>query len=305
MLQEPGDGFDVKKYVSKLTSLEEDARRLSRSLVGFLSSSQSTRLIVAYSGHGYLPASCMFWHTVTMDEEKSILLLDASSTALYILAYRDPTPIVAYAPAPSASFLNMLQVARVMGHPYAAFTGKPSGGREAEVLEGYGLLYTASQGELDSSLAMSIAVYHALAELYGGRLAKRGARILGHSREGFTPVVEGLIEAYGDAVSWMLSHRSLTVTSGRLLESSSLYLVEALRRRGVDARYEHPEMLRGPGDALVAGTGVEEYYLRELKHRFSSTGIVVRELVVNTDPVEANIYLAILANYIASTHLDH
>ncbi|AFL67031.1 hypothetical protein [Desulfurococcus amylolyticus] len=304
-MQEPGDSFNVRAYLGKLGKLEEEARSLSNSIRNFLSEIGSNRLIISYNGHGYLPASCMFWHVVTMDEEKSILLLDIPSTSLYVLAYRDPTPLIIYT-SNHSGLLNILQIARIMNHPYMALVAKPVNEKIVEVLKSYNIIYTSIDDELDSTLVMAIAVFHALASIYKDRLSKRGVRVFEHSREGFTLIAGELIEVYKEVFSKVSLHRELVVSSSRLMESSARYLVDALKRRQVNARYEYPESIPNSADVLLIGTSVEEYYLRELKSRLAVGKTRVNELILNTDPIEANIYLAIIANYLAwSTRYKH
>jgi len=300
LLQEPGDSPNVGEYLGKLGRLESEARALAGKLMDFLADNTTTKLIIAYNRQGYLPAACMYWHTMTMDEDKAVILLDMPSASLYALAYREPTPLVIYASNPYTGLLNILQIARIMGHPYIAIAAKPGDERVQNILRNYGVVFTDSSDELDSSLTVAMATYHALAEVYKNKLAKRGDRILSHSREGFTPVSRELIEVYWDTVSKTLSLKDVTVTSGKLLEASAIYLVEALWRRGVRARFEQPELVKGPGELLLAGTSVEEHYLRELKYKFATMGLRINEIILNIDPLEANIYLAILAHYIAS-----
>ncbi|MCY0868911.1 MAG: hypothetical protein OWQ48_06800 [Desulfurococcus sp.] len=299
-MQEPGDSFNVKWYLEKLAGIEEEARRISGIIRNFLREEGSSRLIISYSGHGYLPASCMFWHMVTMNEESYPLIADAVSTSVLILAYRDPIPLVVFSPVFRPELFNLLQASRIMNHPYIALIGEPVDERILRLLRDYRVVFASARDELDSSLVMAMASYHALAEAYSGRLARRGERILAHSREGFTPVFEEMIGAYREVFSGILGSRELTVSSSRLLESSSIYLVEALRRRGVRAAYEHPELVSGHGSVLLLGTSVEEHYLKEVKFKLTARGLRVVDLVFNTDPIEANIYLAMIADYIAS-----
>lgn len=298
MLQKPRDSSNIGEYRRVIGRLEEESRSIARDLSEVFSSLDY--VIIAYHRQGYLPGAVHYWMKAVLDGWSKTLLVEAGTLAYYLAVYSEPTNIVYYTTNPrSASTLHLLQSSSLSGHRIYVYTVKPGDERLLDLLDKYNPYYIDSRDELEASLIYSMAVYHALTREYREALGRRGRRLYQHSIEGFTAIIDELLMKYMDVLSRITSLRETRVTSSHMFEPVSLYYVEALRRRGLEAYYEPIEYITGPGNILLLSTSIEEYLLREKKFRLGMTGAHIYEIKMNTDPLEALIYFPLLGYYIS------
>ncbi|MEM2077849.1 MAG: hypothetical protein QXH45_01085 [Thermosphaera sp.] len=297
LLQKLRERAGLASFTRLVEDLEREASRVSETIEAFLTGSRKP-LIIAYNRQGYLPASTALWHVSTVDPELNVFISDVPAVSLYGLAYREGWRILVFASNPYAGLLNIMQVARLLNHEMLTVTVKPADERVKSILDRYNPVYIDRGDELEASLVMAFAVNHALSGLYKGKLEARGARLFQHSREGFVGLVDELVERYSDPLAKILSLEDAVITSSKLMEAPSLFLNEALRRVGLKTRYEYAESVTGPGNLVLVSTSVEEYYVRELKFKYARMGLKAFELMFNTDPLEAGLYLALLSLYV-------
>ncbi len=143
---------------------------------------------------------------------------------------------------------------------------------------------------------MSFSVFHALARKYRSSLQSRGLRLARHSEEGFAPVLSSLVENYRGVLEEMAeSAEPVTVLSSKFLEPATLTLVYALRKHNLPVYYTPLELSEKTGRTLLVLSSVEDRIRREYKSRSPH---ITLELVLNTDPLEAGIYIAMLSYYL-------
>lgn len=296
LLQMLRDSTSIERYAQHVSKLEERSRELASEIAGFLGGAPS--FIITYNRDGFLPASITFWHTIVMNPSSSPLLVDLPTLTYQVLAYRESSPVIGFATNPFSALAPALQVLRLLEYPYLIFTMRPGDQRLEELLRRYEVRMIPSRGEAELSLLLSLSSYHALSEVHRDKLERRGRRLYEHSREGFSGVVPSLIEGFLDALSEVVTEREVYVTSTQLMEGGSAYFAKCLAGHGIDAVYVHPELARGPGSIALISTSAEEPYRRELLSKYRLMNMKVRELYFNTDPLEANIYLSLLAFYL-------
>jgi len=299
LLQKLRDSANIASYVKYVSERDSLSRELSNTLYNFLTQHALNRIHIAYHRYGYLPASIMYWFILTMDPEKSVTLSDSTSSAYYILPYSEPALVVLFSSDPfSSSVLNLAQAARLLEHNLLIVTLKPHDKRVETLLSRYSVTYIETVDELEAMLTASIATYYAMSKLYSDRLGARGRRLYSHVEEGITPVVEELIERYLDRLEALAHGNKWIVTSSKMLEPAALYFTEALRRVNIESYYQVPDQVLGYENTLLLSTSVEEYTIRELRFRYNMMGVKLQDLVLNTDPLEAQIYIALLAYYL-------
>lgn len=292
------DSTNIIKYAKYINELESKSRILAEKIIDFLKLGKEY-VIVTYHRQGYLPASILYWFIATMEPDNRTVFSDANTVSYYIVAYREPGKILFLTTNPlSGTTINLLQSSSLTGNKVFFVTPKPRDPRLLDALSQYNPIYIEYNDELEASLLMSIAAYHAASRYYRDRLGKRGGRLYQHSLEGFAVVVNELLEKYMEELEKISSHKEVIVSSSKMLEPSSLFFVEALRRIGVKTHYEAPEQLIGPANVLLLTTSVEEYYARELLFKMNMMNIRIVHLPINTDPLEAQIYYAVLAYYL-------
>ncbi len=298
MLQKPGDRIDISGFREEIRRLEERARRVAERIGEVLAGSRD--LIVAYYRQGYLPASILYWMTSTLDDWRKVLLGEAGTLAYYALVYGEPATTVFYTTMPrSSATIQFLQAASLTGYKVNLFAVEPDNPVVRDTLQQYGPYYIHARNELEASLLYALATYIAASKHYRDKLGRRGKRLYQHSVEGFAVIVEELLEKYMDVLRSITRLGEARVSAPRMLEASALYMVEALRRRGIRAFYEPIEYLTGPGEIVLLSTSVDEYLVRERRFHLNMTGAHVHDIVVNTDPLEAQLYFALLAYFIA------
>lgn len=290
MLQSTGDSVDLKNLISRL---EKRAREIQPFIEGVLE--RARRLVVAYHRLGYLPAQVIYWMTSTLDDWSKVLIGDAGTLAYYTLVYNEPGETVFFTTNPaSVSTIQFLQAADLTGYKILVLSSEPGNDVVRDNLAKYNPVYIDASDELEASLIMGIAAYKATAKHYRDKMGRRGERLYLHAKEGFAVVVDELYAKYSGILNEIKDVGEIRVTAPRIIEASANYIVEALRGKGVNAWYEPIEYVTGPGHVLLLATGVDEYLLREKRFRLGMTGARLHVLEMNTDPLEAQIYLAIL-----------
>lgn len=286
------------RFANHIKELEKRSRELADKLYMFISEPKQT-LLITYHRQGYLPASIAYWFIATMEPTLYTILHESNTLAYYVVPYREGGKILFYSTNPySASTLNILQVANLTGKEILLFTMKPRDERIEAIYSRYRRLYVDIEDELKASLVMAIASYYAFAKYYRKELGRRGARLYKHSVEGLAPIIEELVNKYVEQLEKIVKNKEVIVTSSKLLEPVALYFAEALKRIGVDASYQHYEYLSKDIPVIFLTTSVEEYFTREILFKFNLMRIKSENIVLNTDPLEAQIYFALLAYYI-------
>ncbi|MEM1628729.1 MAG: hypothetical protein QXP02_02785 [Desulfurococcaceae archaeon] len=301
LLQKLRDSSIITVFTRSLEEIERIAREHYHFIRDFLKSSFGRPLLLVYTGLGNLPANVVYWYMLTMCEEQYVVISEAQTASLYILPYREKTSILAFGVGDHSLLIDTVRVVRLLGHDIWAIMSKLGDDRVETLSKGLGILIIPLKNELDASLAMAISSFMALTEVFRERFEARGRRLFEHSLEGFTAISESLIEKYMDVLENILSRKKIIVTSSKLMETSSVLLTYVLKRSGIDAYYIPFEILNTIdvwGDILVVATSVEEKMARNLKYKLSRSGSGIVDLVLNTDPLEANIYLSTLAYYI-------
>lgn len=297
-MQKPGDRVDISGFREEVKRLEDRARSIAEHIERVLASSRD--LVVAYYRQGYLPASILYWMASILDDWRKVLLGEAGTLAYYALVYGEPATTIFYTTMPrSSATIQFLQVASLTGYKINLFTVEPDNPVVRDALHRYEPYYIRARNELEASLVYALATYIAASRHYRDKLGRRGKRLYQHGAEGFAVVVEELLEKYMDVLRDIMRLGEARVSAPRMLEASALYMVEALRRRGIRAFYEPIEYLAGPGEIVLLSTSVDEYLVRERRFHLNMTGAHVHDIVVNTDPLEAQLYFALLAYFIA------
>ena len=107
-----------------------------------------------------------------------------------------------------------------------------------------------------------------------------------------------MINKYSGKLENIMRVEKWFITSTKLLEPVALYFSETLRRLKINSYYQVPEQVPGYENVLLLATSVEEYLTRELRFKYSLMGVKLEDIVLNTDPLEAQIYIALLAYYL-------
>jgi len=297
LLQKLRDSTSIASYAKYLSEKEAVFRELASRIRDFLATSPN-QMHIAYHRHGYLPASIIYWFTVTMDPGKTVTLHDSIALTHYILPYSEQSTIIFFTSNPySATLLSLAQTSALLGNNLLVVTQTPRDERVKNLLTRYQTIYVDAEDELEAMLIASIATYYAVSRLYSSKLGARGARLFKHAEEGLATVVGELVEKYLDNLDKILQSNKWFVTSTKMLEPVALFFTEVLRRLGIEAYYQTLDHIPGYSNTLLVSTSVEEYALREYRFKYSVMGVKLNEISLNTDPLEAQIYIAMLAYY--------
>jgi len=236
---------------------------------------------------------------VVMDQESRVIFNEANTISYYTVVYRNPGKLIFFTTNPvSSSTINLLQASQLTGNKILFISPKPTQPHLLDMLSKYDPVYISISDELEASLLMAMAAYHAASKHYRTRMGRRGERLYKHSEEGFTPIVNELIRIYLEKLEKIINENEVIVTSSKMLEPSATYFVETLRRLNIKSHYEKPEEVIGPCSLLLLGTTVEEYFIREILFKYRMMNIQLNDIVMNTDPLEAQLYIALLALYL-------
>ena len=295
LLQKLRDSTCLEQAERALLRVEEKAREYSELIEIFLNQ-VSGDLYATYTGLGYLPASVLYWYLNVMSSTLKCVIGEVEEIALHILPYREKGSLIIFSVEEYSKLISALQAIRLLDYNYLAFALTPLDERLRALLKHYNVSTYSASNLVEASLLMSLAVFHALAKRYKNRLQSRGLRLAKHSEEGFTPVLSSLVESYRGVLEEIAESRELiTVTSSKFLEPAALTLVHALRKHNLLVYYTPLEFAERAEKTLLVSSSVEERIRREFK---SKTTHPVLELVLNTDPLEAGIYIAMLSYYL-------
>ncbi len=298
MLQSSRKRGNIGSFKDRVKHIEEVSRNIEAEIRRYLESAKG-RLYITYSRLGILPANVLYWIISTISPSTDIRIMDAMSYSYFVAAYTEPSTILYFTTDPGSNItLSLLQAASLTGNNVLLVTIKPRNEILADLLSPYEKITVDLHDEIEASLSMSIASFIAGVKTYKG-LGRRHDRLEKHVDEGFSPIVEELLEKYSDLIKKVIETRKIIVTSSKILEPSALVISEALRRKGISSEYEPIEYVMGPGDVLVISSTVEEHYIREKIFRLRMTNAKIYQLVFNTDPLETNIYASIIGLYIA------
>lgn len=292
MLQKLRNSSDLEAVSSEVGIAEAEARRLSSRLMDFLNSNISRTLIYAYTGHGAIPAYISYWYSITMNTHP-VIVGDAEDIAIYVLPYRDDVSVVVYSTGEYSKLVNLAQVARVLGVDTLTLVPTPTDERLRNIAKYYMFNTFSARDLYEAALVLTLTSFFSHSKLYRNSLQYRGRRLFEHGEEGFAVVVQTLIQKYIPALEKILAYRDLYVSSSRLLKPSSQLLTRTLTDLGINAIYVPlEEVMVTKNPILLVYTSTEERSFRELK---VTRRIEPVELVFNTDPLEASVYLALMA----------
>jgi len=298
LLQKLRDSTSIASYARYLSEKEPVFRELASRIHDFLATSPN-HLHVAYHRYGYLPASIIYWFTVTMDPGRAVTLHDSIALTHYILPYSEQSTIMFFTSNPySVTLLSLAQTSTLLGNNLLVVTQTPRDERVKNLLSRYRAIYVDAEDELEAMLVASIAAYYAMSRFYSSKLGARGARLSKHAEEGLAAIVGELVEKYLDNLDKLLQSSKWFVTSTKMLEPVALFFTEVLRRLGVESYYQTLDHILGYSNTLLLSTSVEEFALREYRFKYSVMGVKLNEITLNTDPLEAQIYIALLAYYL-------
>ena len=297
-MQEPRNRTDLTVFKKNIGKLEKIASNIAEKIYSHLLGTEK-ETIIAYYRQGYLPASITYWVTATLNKEKNITMGEAGTLAYYLLVYREAGTSILYTTTPhSPSTIHFLQAAKLTGYKVLLVTIDPLDERIRDILAPYSPIYIKSSDELEAAIIMSFAAFSAATKLSKELLGRRGRRLYEHSKEGFTVILDELIHKYNSVLQQILRAEQIRVTSTKLLEPASLFFVETLRRLDKTAYYEPIDFITGPGVILLLSTSVEDYLIKERRFKLNLTGSKIIEISLNTDPLEAQIYISLLAYFL-------
>ncbi|MEM1700351.1 MAG: hypothetical protein QXI04_03055 [Desulfurococcaceae archaeon] len=293
LLQELRNSARLEQIFGEIERIEKKAREVAEDILDFLTSSSSETLIYAYTGYGLLPASISYWFSVTM-RSQSTLLLDVEDASLYVLPYREDVSMVVFSAEEYSKLFSSLQAARLLGVKYKAYAQDPVDERYKILAKHYSVNTVPGRNTYETSLLLSLSTFFAHSKYYMNSLQLRSRRLFTHGEEGFAVVAKSLIEKYTPILEKIFALNSLHVSSSRILEAPARLLTRVLSELGIEAVYTpHAEIASvGKKPLLVTYVSLEDRAFRELK-AFRREGLL--ELVLNTDPLEAGIYLSIIA----------
>lgn len=296
LLQKLRDSTALSKVLEDVVEAEGIARSLSTSIINFLSST-SPVIAYTYTGLGYVAASLSYWLTVAMSTQ-STLIADAEDLSIHVLPYRDDVSTIIFSTGEYSKLFAALQAMRVLNVNYKAYAPEPVDERTRLLAKHYQVEMFPSTDAFKASLVLALATFFAHTKVYRNRLESRGKRLSAHSEEGFACIALSLIEKYTSVLEKAVGANRLVVTSSRILEPSALLLTRALLEAGLDAAYTPlMEILQSSSTPiLIAYSSVEDRFVKEIRSRGAAN---IVELVFNTDPLEANLYLTLIAYFLA------
>jgi len=298
LLQKLRDSVNVARYHKYLEDIETYSRNIGDKLYN-LYSGFLNNVFITYHRHGYLPASIMYWIVMTLNPESNAYLLESNALTYHVLPYREGYRVVFYSSNPySSTTINLLQTASLTGNEPLLITPKPLDERITSMYSRYTTIYIDKTDELEAVLVMVLSTYYALSKIFRDKLGSRGRRLYDHVVEGVLPIVEDLIDRYVDTLINILNQKEFTITSSKVLEPISLYFVDVFRRLGYETYYQPIDQAVGGRNILLLSTSVDDYSLREYRFRFNMSSTNCIELSLNTDPLEAQVYLSLLGYYL-------
>ncbi|MCS7128448.1 MAG: hypothetical protein RMI83_04155 [Desulfurococcaceae archaeon] len=288
----------LTRLSAEVSKAEEWAKSASRELADYLKSS-SNELLLTYSYMGYPAASILYWLLFTLRPDLRTLLMDADTASYYVLAYRSDLTIVVFTTKPdSAATIRITDSSRLTGARVMMVSPQP--GERTRLYMRDALLKTVptTGSEITTSLWEALLAYYTGLNI--AQEGRREERLRTIANQGFSVIVEELVEKYLDSVIKALELQEIVITSGKLLEPASTALAKALKSRGVDASYTPISLLEPAGNkcVLIVSCSVEDHLVNEKKLSVAMSGGKILELRLNLDPLEAPIYVLILALYL-------
>ncbi|MCX8199406.1 MAG: hypothetical protein N3E36_05195 [Sulfolobales archaeon] len=288
----------LTRLSAEVSKAEEWAKSASRELADYLKSS-SNELLLTYSYMGYPAASILYWLLFTLRPDLRTLLMDADTASYYVLAYRSDLTIVVFTTKPdSAATIRITDSSRLTGARVMVVSPQP--GERTRLYMRDALLKTVptTGSEITTSLWEALLAYYTGLNI--AQEGRREERLRTIANQGFSVIVEELVEKYLDSVIKALELQEIVITSGKLLEPASTALAKALKSRGVDASYTPISLLEPAGNkcVLIVSCSVEDHLVNEKKLSVAMSGGKILELRLNLDPLEAPIYVLILALYL-------
>lgn len=293
LLQELRNSTNLERIYAEIENIESKAREISKNILNFLTKHPSETLIYAYTGFGVVPASISYWFSLTMSSQ-STLMLDIEDASLYVLPYREHVSMIVFSTGEYSKLFSGIQAARLLGVEYKALMPEPVDERLKFLAKHYSVDIIPRGSIYETSLLLSLSSFFAHSKLYMGSFQLRGKRLFYHGEEGFAKIAKSLLERYTDVLERVVTLNSLYISSSKILEAPTMLLTRALSELNIDTTYIPLIDLATTGKkpALVAYVSAEERAFRELKASRREDFI---ELVFNTDPLEAGVYLAMIA----------
>jgi hypothetical protein len=295
LLQKLRNSSCLSRAEDSLKLVEEKAREYSILIEDFLSKAPGD-LYASYTGLGYLPASILYWYLHTVSSNSKCIIGEVEETSLHLLPYRERGSIIIFSTEEYSKLISALQAIRVLNYDYLAFSLTPLDDRLRALLKHYGVNTYSASNPVEASLLLGLSVFHALARKYRSSLQSRGLRLAKHSEEGFALVLSSLVEKYRGLLEELAdSKEPVFITSTRILEPSAYTLTYSLRKNNILAYYTPLELLDTTKKTLLVLSSVEDRVSRECK---TKAPFSIHELILNTDPLEAAIYVAMLSYYL-------
>ncbi len=288
----------LARLLAEVSRAEEWARSASRELADYLRSG-SNELLLTYSYMGYPAASILYWLLFTLRPDLRTALMDADTASYYAVAYRSDLTIVAFTTKPdSAATIRITDSSRLTGARVMVVSPQPSEKTRLYMRDALLKTVPAADSEITASLWEALLAYYT--GLSMAQEGRRGERLRAIANQGFSVIVEELVEKYMDLTIKALGAREIVITSGKLLEPASAALAKALKSRGVNASYSPISLLEPVGNeyVLIVSCSVEDHLISEKKILIAMSGGRTLELRLNLDPLEAPIYVLILALYL-------
>ncbi len=293
LLQVLRDSSALDKVVREIEEVERFARSLSSKLISFLNQSPGNIHIYSYTGFGYSAASLLYWASLIFQGSKHPVLAESEESSIYLLPYREDYSAIVFSTGEYSKLIQSLQVLRILGVEYLAFSPTPPNEMIRNTLRYYNVELIPTNDSVSASLYTTLASFIAISEIYKSSLNIRGKRLFEHGREGFTVTVKSFIEKYSDVIEASLSKPITAITSTRFLEGAGILLSHVLRSIGVEAVYlPVEEALTYNKPLLGVFLSSEERLRREFK---TQKGSNLYELVLNVEPLEGIVYTVILS----------
>lgn len=294
LLQKLRDSSNIESIKVEVNEIESYVRReLVSPLNTFLTQCKGSIIVYSYTGYGYIPASILYWYYLTMSSSKYPLLMEAEDTAIYMAPYREDFSTLILSTGEYSRLISALQGIRILGIEYKAITPQPSDERLRFLLKHYDVYTIPYRNIVEAVLALAMGSVITASNMYRSHLTTRGQRLFQHASEGFSTVLESLIEKYIPILERVLNQREIIVSSSRFLDASSKLLSYTLRRIGIVSKYVSlEEAIELDEPVLMISLSVEERAKREF---IATSRSPIIELVLNTDPLEASIYIVLIA----------
>ncbi|WFO75410.1 hypothetical protein J4526_00440 [Desulfurococcaceae archaeon MEX13E-LK6-19] len=285
------------EYLRKIIEVGERwAKEAKSKLVDFIKT-RGGELVISYSSLGYSPASILYWLITTANPEKTPVLQDTDTIALYRLVYRKSSTVIVFTTrGDDPSLVRIADASRWTGGNILVVTPKPPD-IVVEMLRNTPLI-TVPGGPNEILLSF----YESLLSLYTGvdlgvSIGKRLERLKEFINEGYGVTVEELLEKYRNIINNVKEEEHIIITSTKFLEPASYILLSVLMEKNVKASFVPISLLKPKRNnvILIVSSSVEESLLKEKKMKALMSGAKVYELTFNVDPLELPIYLHILA----------